>query len=352
MTTWSAWTSLLALESASTFAHQVDWVNWFITWVSLFFLVLITAVMIYFVLKYRRIGNRAAEQTATHNTPLELTWSVIPLILVIVMFYLGLVVYGDMRTTPLNAYVVNVEARKWDWEFTHPNGALEVNELTVPVDRPVRLVMESQDVLHSLYVPAFRVKQDVVPGRRTTLWFHATRTNTLEEGGFDLFCAEYCGAEHSSMLARVYVYPEDAFQTRIKEIADWIKDIDEEALWYKAGPRIYNRCKACHSVEEGVTLIGPSFWETHDLLTSGGERRLRDGRTVTVDENYISSSIRDPNADVVEGLNPVMSMFNLSAKEMTAVTEFIRNLDKFDLSADPPVPLPEFIPSEDDSESE
>ena len=333
--TWLTTTpaTVIGFRGSSTFAWQVDWVNWFITLVSLFFLVLITVLMIVFVIKYRRTNGRKSEAVATHNTPLELTWSVVPLILVIVMFYLGLQAYIDMRGMPADTYRVYVTGQKWDWVFQHPEtGVTEFNILRVPVDRPVRLIMESEDVIHSLYVPAFRVKKDVVPGRRHDMWFQATRTNTEEQGGFDLFCAEYCGRDHSGMIGRVYVYEEDEFDDVMGELQDPTLGIADDDLWWKAGPELYNLCIACHSLEPGVDTLGPSFWETHEKLLAGGTQRMRDGREIVVDEDYIARSLRNPGADVNEGFDHVMPAFDhFGPREVTAITEFIRNLDKFDL---------------------
>ncbi len=189
----------------STVAHSVDWLFNFILAISVFFFILITLVMVIFVLKYRRREGQTAQASPSHNLPLELTWTAIPLVLVIIIFFFGFKGFLDMATPPANAYEVMVEGQKWNWSFTYPNGYVDQN-LHVPVDRPVQLVMSSADVIHSLYVPAFRIKMDVVPGRYTKVWFEAT-----EPGEYDLFCAEYCGTSHSDMLALVIVHPPGEF---------------------------------------------------------------------------------------------------------------------------------------------
>ncbi|MHC4416162.1 MAG: cytochrome c oxidase subunit II [Planctomycetota bacterium] len=274
-------------EQASTIAGDVDWIFDFITWVSLFFFVVIVCVMVYFMFRYRRRAHVTSTGGPTHNTPLELTWTAIPLVLVIVIFYIGLKGYVHITTPPENAYVIQVTGQRWSWTFSYPNGATETNTLHVPVGRPVKLNMRSVDVLHSMFIPAFRVKQDVVPGRRTQLWFEATR-----EGEFDLFCAEYCGTSHSQMTGKVIVYAEDRFEAVIEALAAWIDRVPDEKL-YLAGGLLYNQCASCHSLD-GSSMIGPSFQETRELYKTGGRRTLADGSAVNVDEAYLRSSIMKP----------------------------------------------------------
>jgi cytochrome c oxidase subunit 2 len=183
-------------EQASDAASGVDNLFSFIFWISLFFFALIVILMLVFVVRYRRREGVEPEPSPSHNTALEVTWTVIPLLLVMVIFAWGFKVYIDMRTPPANSYEVQVTGQKWKWLFTYPTGHVD-EELHVPVDQPVRLVMTSEDVIHSFYVPAFRIKQDVVPGRYSKVWFRATKVGT-----YQIFCAEYCGTGHSDMLAR------------------------------------------------------------------------------------------------------------------------------------------------------
>ena len=326
----------------STVADGIDGVYYFITWLSLFFFVLITALTVYFAIKYRRRTHVTPTGGPTHHTPLELTWSIIPLLLVIAIFYVGMKGYVNLRQAPLGSYVVQVTAQKWTWTFAHPNGANETAILRVPAGRPVQLVMSSEDVLHSLFIPAFRVKQDVVPGRLTTLWFEsAPPPDGKDMVEFDLMCAEYCGTQHSQMLARVYVYSEKAFERAIYEASIWDKDIPDGELWYRAGPRIYPRCASCHSLEEGKTLTGPSFRGLFEKLQSGEEtftngERLGDimgtGQTYESVEDYIAQSILNPQKHVVQGFPASMPTFQgqLNDRRVRAMIEFLRNLDKFD----------------------
>ncbi len=309
---------------ASTVAPMVDHIYDIITWISIFFFVAIVAVMVYFVIKYRRTSHVANTEGPTHNTPLEVTWTIIPLILVIGIFYIGLKGYVHMTTPPENAYEIQVTAQRWFWTFNYPNGASETDVLHVPVGRPVKLIMRSDDVIHSLFIPAFRVKQDVVPGRRTMLWFEATH-----EGDYDLFCTEYCGQQHSQMVGRVMVYDPDEFEVIIAEAARWIDEVPDERL-HLAGTQFFNQCASCHSLD-GSKLIAPSFKETHELFTHGGTRTLTDGSTVTVDEDYIRNSILHPQDDIVSGYPSSMPPGigkQLGERKVDAMVRFIMRLDE------------------------
>jgi len=187
-------------RQGSTVASEID-ASWGIVyWLSVFFFALITFLLVYFIVRYRaRPGYRMGD-SPEHNTPLEVFWSVVPTLIVIYLFWIGYKGYLNMATPPQNAYEVLVNGQKWNWLFTYPNGHVDP-ELHVPVDTPVRLVMTSSDVIHSFYVPDFRIKRDVVPGRYNKLWFEA-----VEPGTHDVFCAEYCGTNHSTMLAKLVVH--------------------------------------------------------------------------------------------------------------------------------------------------
>jgi len=299
----------------STVAQGVDWLFNFILAISVFFFLLIVVLMVIFILKYRHREGRAAEASPTHNMALELTWSIIPLILVIVIFVFGFKGFLDMSTPPSNAYEILVEAQKWNWSFTYPNGYVDSN-LHVPVNRPIRLVMSSQDVIHSLYVPAFRVKMDVVPGRYAKAWFEAT-----EAGEYDLFCAEYCGTSHSDMIASVVVHPVGEFETWLEKASNFLETMSP----VDAGRKLFQvrGCQQCHSVD-GSAKTGPTM-----LGVFGRSQNLADGTTVTVDENYIRESILEPQARVVAGFEPVMPTYQgrLKDAEITAIIEYFKSLD-------------------------
>ncbi len=307
-------------EVASNFANQVDGVLWFITWISIVFFVLITILLVYFSFKYKRRTDNDETPHITGNETLEIIWTIIPSALLMVIFVYGFVVYKDMRTPPGDAVEVSVTAKQWLWVFKYPNGQSTINELYVEHNRPVKMVMRADDVLHSFYVPEFRVKQDVVPGMYTQLWFKPTKVGT-----YDLFCTEYCGSGHSEMLAKVYVMSPEAF-TR------WERGGDEEDSGVAAvakspedlGADLYKNkgCNACHSID-GATGVGPTF---KGLF--GKNEPLQDGSTVLADENYLRESILIPQAKMVAGYAPVMPSFKglLKDEEVDAIIAYIKTL--------------------------
>jgi cytochrome c oxidase subunit 2 len=297
----------------STVAHGVDWLFHFILGISIFFFLLIVIVMVVFVLKYRRREGQEAQQSPSHNMALEITWTAIPLALVIVIFVVGFKGFLDMATPPANAYEVLVEGQKWNWNFTYPNGYVDEN-LHVPVTRPVRLVMSSGDVIHSLYVPAFRIKMDVVPGRYSKAWFEAT-----EPGEYDLFCAEYCGTSHSDMLAHVIVHPVGEFETWLEKASNFLETMTP----VDAGRKLFQvrGCTQCHTMD-GSAKTGPTL-----LGVFGRTGTMADGSTVTVDENYIRQSILEPGVRVVAGFEPVMPTYQgrLKDAEIMAIIEYLKS---------------------------
>lgn len=308
-------------DSGSTMAPQVDSLFYFILWLSTFFFVLIVGLMLLFMVWYRKREGHNAEHSPHHNNLLEATWTIIPLMLIFVIFGLGFAGFMDMRNTPDNAFEVNVIAQKWNWSFQYPNGGISP-ELHVPKDRPIKLVLQSKDVLHSIYVPSFRMKMDCVPGRYNTCWFEATESTGSGPGeGFDLFCAEYCGTSHSTMVSRVVVYENEAdFEKFLSDIVN-----PRLELPLDAGRKLYqNRgCVQCHSVD-GSARTGPTFkgiWGKMEPMTSGEE--------VKVDENYIRESILNPMAKVRKGFQPVMPTFQgqLKDDEINALIWFIKDVN-------------------------
>lgn len=326
-------------EQASTVAPISDLVFHFITWVSIFFFVLITALTIWFAARYNTGGKTKAESSTTHNTPLELAWTIIPLILVIAMFYVGMEGYLDMRRPPAGSYEVNVTAQRWSWTFSHRNGCTE-SELWVPVNRPVRLIMSSQDVLHALFIPAFRVKQDIVPGRLIDLWFQAT-----EVGDYDLYCAEYCGKDHSQMVTRVHVVTEDELEAHLQECADWAKNMPDEHLYVGAAQRIYGRCSSCHSLD-GRDGTGPTWrglWvdgKVRDrVFTDGSElpNLVGPGKMFETYEDYLRQSILNPQQKIVMNFTGAMPTFRgqLKERELLGIIDFMKRLEEFDEKGKP-----------------
>lgn len=320
--------------AASTTAHHVDSLFWVITWICVVFFVLIAALMGLFIVWYRKRPGYAAQDSTHHNNALEAFWSIIPLFLVIWIFFLGFVGYLDMRTPPGDAYEIQVIAKKWNWSFIYPNGVVSP-DLHVPVSRPVKLVMSSQDVLHSLYIPAFRVKMDCVPGRYTTMWFEATEASTAVdangdgeyqsgEGGYDLLCTEYCGTSHSSMLAKVVVYEPGGFET-------WMKgamNVRTQGNPVEVGEKLYARrgCSQCHSIDGGdrPSNGGPSF-KGH----FGKMQKFTNGEEHKMDENYIRESILNPMAKIRSGYKPIMPTYQgqLNDDEIFALIAYIKNLN-------------------------
>ena len=323
-------------ESASTVAPQVDGLFDFINIVCYIFFVLVVAALVWFAIKYRqREGQHTfGSDGPTHSMPLEITWTAIPSLIVVVMFVLGMQTYLDLRTSPANSYDVNVTAQKWSWTFQHPAFAVtEAAELTVPANRPVRLLMSSQDVLHSLFVPAFRVKQDVIPGRYSSLWFEATKPGT-----YQLYCTEYCGKDHSLMLATVHVLPWDEFQAKMGKLAREYEEIPESQLPKYALDRLYNRCASCHSLD-GSSGTGPSFkglWDRTikgDTVFTNGQTLAeleRPGQEYEIPENYIRSSIIEPQRHVVQGFAGAMPSFQgqLKERQVDALVLMMKHLDK------------------------
>jgi len=299
-------------SNASNFVQGVDLSFAIILGISVFFLVSITAVMIYFVIKYNRKRNPTASNIHGNNR-LEIIWTVIPTILVLVMFYFGWMGYKPMRSVPKDAIPIKAYGQMWKWSFEYANGKMS-DTLFVPKDKPVKLDLISRDVLHSFYIPAFRIKEDVVPGRENMLWFIGQ-----EEGQYNIFCAEYCGDRHSYMLSKVSVLPES-------EYTRWYNDTTASADHPGLVVLKKNACISCHSLD-GSKIVGPSFkgvWgKTETVITNDAEREI------TIDEAYIKHSIVEPNADVVKGFNKglMISYKDLvSEKEMNDIIEYIKTL--------------------------
>ncbi len=299
-------------------AEQYDALFWFVHISSLVLTIGIVTAIIYFVIKYRRKSENDVTPVITHNNKLEVTWSVIPLILTLVLFGWGFQTYLDMTTPPEDTYEVNVTAQKWLWRFQYQNGASTTNELHVPAGRPVKLIMQSQDVIHSFYVPDYRIKQDVVPGRYTETWF-----NAREPGESIVFCTEYCGTDHSNMNARVIVHEPEEFQAWLENNSGPVSRPQDlsQAEWGKQLAQ-ENACMSCHSAD-GSEMVGPT-WQG----TFGTQRQFADGTSAEVDENYLRESILEPNAKIVEGYQPVMPSAQgmLNDEQITAIIEYIKTL--------------------------
>ena len=304
---------------ASTLAPDVDKVFYFIYWVDIAFFVLMMGAVIFFAIKYKqkKEGEKTSANKGSHS--LELVWAVVPTILSVVMFVTGFRVYVESVIPPADSYDVRVVAQKWSWAFEYPSEGIEATELVVPADTNVRLTMNSKDVLHSFFVPDFRVKKDVVPGRYSVVWFNAP-----EPGEHHIFCTEYCGDGHSVMLNTVKVLPQDEYDAWLasqKAVAEAEGDLTGVAL----GESLFAKkaCVGCHAID-GTKLVGPPM---NGLL--GRTEELADGSTIVADDDYIRESILAPTTKVVAGYAPSMPPFEgqLSETEINALIDYIKSLD-------------------------
>jgi cytochrome c oxidase subunit 2 len=317
------------LSALSNIADAVNGPILFITAVSVFFLVGITAVMVYFTIRYSRRRNPKPEDVHGH-TALEIVWTVIPTLLAFGMFWYGWVGYQFMKDVPEDALAVKVTGRMWSWLYEYENG-IQTDVLNVPVGKPVRLNMYSADVIHSYYIPAFKVKQDVVPGiDGLYLWFTAKKV-----GEYDVFCAEYCGLQHSAMLSKVVVMPEGDFGVWLREEGEKVAEMqaalekggDDSGSLAVLGRRLSatKGCTACHS-SDGTRLVGPSYKGSYGIsrrVVTGGEER-----DVVVDDEYIRKSILEPNNDVAVGYQPLMppQAGLVNDDEIEALIAYIKSL--------------------------
>jgi len=307
-------------EQGSDFAYKVDYANDIVTIISVVCTVAIVGAMLYFAVKYRQRDGVDHETPAIEgNNALEVIWTVFPTLVCIWVAWLGYDSFVDLRTPPPGAMEVNVTGRKWAWDFQYKNGKRTTSELVVPVGEPVKLIMTSKDVLHSFFVPVMRTKMDVIPGRYTHEWFRPIKT-----GDFQVFCTEYCGNEHSKMLARLKVLPKAEFER-------WLADDSEERKLAAMKPSdrgkelyVAKQCVTCHSLD-GSPRVGPSW-----LKLFGKQGQLASGDKYTADENYIRESILNPQAKTVAGY-PAMGMPSyqgqLSDDDLTGIIEFIKTID-------------------------
>ena len=301
-------------SQASETAAEVDAAFRLVYWTSAFFFALITFLLVLFIVRYRKREGYVQEASQDHNMALEVFWSVIPTLIVIGLFWSGYSSYLALEVAPQNTYEILVTGQKWNWQFTYPNGYVD-GELHVPKDTAIKLTMSSQDVIHSFFVPNFRVKRDVIPGRYTQIWFKPRITGT-----YDVFCTEYCGTSHSTMLSRVVVHEPHEFDAWLEEASDFLSRMPPA----EAGQLLYRMrgCKQCHSVD-GTAGTGPTF---ADLF--GHPVALASGETVTAEENYLRQAMVDPQSQVVAGFEPVMPTYRgrLKDEEIAAIIEYIKTL--------------------------
>jgi cytochrome c oxidase subunit II len=296
-------------ERASTLAGNVDALFIFLLIVSGLMTLLIFVLIVFFAARFRYRPGVRAEQIEG-STPLELTWSIIPMFVFMAVFFWGAVVYFKERTPPRDATEVYVVAKQWMWKLEHAEGQREINQLHVPVGRDVKMIMTSQDVIHSFFVPAFRIKQDVLPGRYTTAWFRATKPGT-----YHLFCAEYCGTQHSGMIGSVVVMEPAQYEAWMSAGPSGPLSATGEKIFAELG------CVTCHRSDaqgRGPNLQG----------LFGKPVQLEDGRVVTADENYVRESILDPGTKIANGYKPVMPTFQglLNEEQLNALVAYVKSL--------------------------
>jgi len=362
-------------EAASTFANDIDWLYGFITFVGVMFFIPVIGALFYFAIRYRKPKGAKAESKVSHNTPLELAWSIGPSFFLVGMFVLGAKSFLDHRTVPDGANELEVTSQKWSWSVHYGRGTYHP-ELHVLVDEPTKLSMRSRDVIHSLFVPAFRVKRDVVPGRYNYMWFKPTVAcekvsdeelakavkETKDSGEswdyderqftpdgyrfFDLYCAEYCGTDHSQMQTAVVVHKD------LDDLNAWIKQYSKRTNQSPAeyGKSLYeNRgCKGCHSVD-GSRRTGPSFKETY-----GNQRTFVSADPTVADENYIRESILNPKAKVVQSFSPAMPSFKgqLSDDDLFCLVEYLKSVSDHTPKIKATAPKTEQKPAESGDEEE
>jgi len=298
-------------ESASTMAGRVDSLYFFLLALSIFFSLLIAGLIVFYAVKYRRRAADSVGSEIQGGLVLELTWTIVPLLITMVIFVWGASVFFAMSRPPDETINIYVVGKQWMWKFQHLDGQREINELHVPVGRPVKLIMTSEDVIHDVFVPAFRVKADVVPGRYTHLWFQSTKP-----GRYRLFCAEYCGTKHSGMIGQVVVMEPSEYQT-------WLSGGALEGSLASAGAKLFQdlACNTCHRPDaqgRGPVLEG----------LFGKKVTLQNGETLTVDEAYVRESILQPAAKITSGFQPIMPTFQglVTEEQLLELIEYVKSL--------------------------
>ncbi len=298
------------LGSASTWGAKVD--QLFVTMLGItgFVALTVAALIVFFAIRYRPGSNADRSHPPTQVRWVEITWTAAPLVIFLAVFFWSSSLFRQIHAAPVNAMRIHVLARQWMWKLEHDGGRREIDELHVPLGQPVELIMTSQDVIHSFFIPAFRVKQDVLPGRYTSVWFTATRT-----GRFDLFCAEYCGTDHANMQGDIVVMRPEAFSR-------WLASGSDQPGLATRGFELYRRagCSGCHEPTSSVPAP--------DLTgLFGTPVHLADGSTVIADENYIRDSILLPRKQVVAGFEPVMPSFQgqLDEEDLISLIAYIKS---------------------------
>ena len=301
----------LLAPSASTFANEWNWLFWLLVAVCGIVAIAIAAVLVYWVLRYHRRDENEFPEQIEGSLKIETTWTVVPFIIFMGMFGWGAKLYFRIERPPDNARTIYVVAKQWMWKTQYVTGQREINTLHVPVGEPVKLIMTSQDAIHSFYVPAFRVKQDVLPNRYTTLWFQATLP-----GRYHLFCAEYCGTKHSGMIGWVYAMEPHDFQL-------WLQQSGAEGSLASTGEKLFHQfgCSNCHHFEtQGRCPM------LRDLF--GRPVQLTNGQIITADETYLRRKILNPRDQLIMGFDPIMPTFQgqMTEDQLVALIAYIKSI--------------------------
>jgi cytochrome c oxidase subunit 2 len=298
-------------EAASTAAREVDLLYFFLVAVSAFFALLISIAVVYLAVRYRRSRSGAKAVHIEGSMVLEIVWSVIPLCLAMTMFVWGTYLFFAGSRVPPGAMQITVTGKQWMWKVQHPTGQREINDLHLPVDVPIEVSMTSEDVIHSFFIPAFRTKQDVLPGRYSHTWFQANKVGT-----YDLYCAEYCGTKHSTMIGKVYVLEQDAYQS-------WLAGAVAGDTPEQQGEKLFTalRCDTCHNATSGAR--GPN-----QAGLFGTTVQLEGGGSTVFDAEYVRESVLRPNAKIVKGYQPIMPTYQgqLGEEQILALIAYLKTL--------------------------
>ena len=317
------------IEGASTYAPVHDLIMLWVNIITILAFLVVNTALVYFIIRYRRRSDSDHTSDIASSTVLEITWTIIPTIIMVFFYVWGLRTFQAARTVPDNVLDIAVTGKQWIWDFHYPNNLQQNNDRKVRLkttgtlylqeNRPTRLIMQSQDVIHSFFIPAFRVKEDVVPGMYSYLSFTPLISESQKKDNraeYVIFCAEYCGRDHSYMSGKVVVLPEAEFLETIAQIEEEANNVSAEI-----GEQIHNsNCKSCHSLD-GTRLVGPSFqglW--------GKNRRFTDGTEAVADENYIYNSIMEPNSQIVEGYPAAMPVQDYTNAQINSIIEFLKEL--------------------------
>jgi cytochrome c oxidase subunit 2 len=299
-------------EQAATTAERVDNLFFFLCTVTGTMALLVAGLLVYFAIRYRRRGEDDRTPRILGSPRLEWFWTIAPIFFFVIMFLWGASIYTSVAQPPPDAPEVFVIGKQWMWKLQHPDGQREINELHIPVGRPVKLTLTSEDVIHDFFVPAFRTKIDVLPGRYVQTWFHPTKV-----GQYHLFCSQYCGTSHANMVGSVYVMERDEFTTWLNSHAEGSLALEGRKLFLKF------QCVTCHSAD--AEARAPVLEELYGKTVT-----LRNGRTVKADDAYIRESILYPEAKVVQGWEPIMPTFKgqVDEEDLIKVISFIRSLKR------------------------